>query len=1043
MKKLSLVIIIVATVIQNSLAQTAHIQETKIVMKTYPFFDPNPVPDIGRIYPYFRFDGYTNKSVQKEWNMVILENDFIRVYVCPEIGGKIWGAVEKSTGREFIYYNHVVKFRDVAMRGAWTSGGLEYNFGDIGHIPTCATPVDYITRNNPDGSVSCIVGAVDLPSRTNWNVEIIVYKDKAFVETKVAWFNCTSLPCTYYHWMNAAAKAAGNLEFLYPGNKTIGHGGEPGEWPVENGRNISFYENNNFGTYKSYHVINSWSDYFGGYWHDDDFGFGHYSAYDEKNGKKIWMWGLSQQGMIWEDLLTDNDGQYIEYQSGKLFNQAANSSTYTPFKHKEFYPYDADIISELWFPLKNTGGMVAASEYAVLNVTRKDSLAELFISALQYLNEDVEIRTGEKLITKRITLSPLELFSTHFTIDPEKEFTIKIGDNKLFYSSDKNDLIINRPVDPNPEFDWNSAYGIYTQALEMEKQRRYPEALAVYLEVLEKEPAFLPALDRVALGYYRAMNYEKSIEYARKSLMVDTYDPLGNYVFGLSNAQTGDFAQAKSGFSIASQSVEYRTAAFTELAAIFLNENNLPAAEHYSRKALNFNQYNTSAMEILALIYRKENDRDKASEVLSELESLDPTSHFVNYEKVKWRTSDTSLFKKRICNELPSETYLELALKYRKYGCVEEAVEILKMAPAHPVILLWLAYLDGKKQETWLKQALDISPEMVFPYRAETAMILEYFIQKNDNWKLKYYLALICCNKGLLQRAKDLYIQCGDEPDFVPFYLARAKIFMGNREMEINSLEKAKEFNSSDWRLNLAWINFYLDNKENARALKLAKKYQEEYPEKYVFGLKYAKALMELKEYQKCILFLEKCEVLPNEGAMEGRNIYHETCIRAAFNALQQNNYKNAIKYAQKAKDWPVNLGVGKPYDTDERLDNFIIAYAYEKMGMNSMADEYYLKIMEHITPSYLNENSKLLLQVIVLEKYKQGEKATQLINTAIDKYPDNEYIKWVRSVYGNNFTHIDLENEKYKGSVEPQPYDTKYIDEEFKLVYDLIELIK
>ena len=83
------------------------------------------------------------------------------------------------------------------------------------------------------------------------------------------------------------------------------------------------YENNDFGIYKSYHVINSYSNFFGGYWHDDDFGFGHYSDYDDKPGKKIWIWGLSDQGMIWEDLLTDNNGQYIEYQAGKLFNQAA------------------------------------------------------------------------------------------------------------------------------------------------------------------------------------------------------------------------------------------------------------------------------------------------------------------------------------------------------------------------------------------------------------------------------------------------------------------------------------------------------------------------------------------------------------------------------------------------------------------------------------------------------------------------------------------------------------------------------------------------
>jgi hypothetical protein len=94
----------------------------------------------------------------QNWKMIEMENDYIKLWVTPEIGGKIWGAIEKSTGREFIYYNHAVKFRDVAMRGPWTSGGIEINFGVIGHAPTCSSPVDYMIRNNSDGSVSCFVG---------------------------------------------------------------------------------------------------------------------------------------------------------------------------------------------------------------------------------------------------------------------------------------------------------------------------------------------------------------------------------------------------------------------------------------------------------------------------------------------------------------------------------------------------------------------------------------------------------------------------------------------------------------------------------------------------------------------------------------------------------------------------------------------------------------------------------------------------------------------------------------------------------------------
>jgi hypothetical protein len=123
-------------------AERATVREYRKVFRTYPFSDPDPIASTVRIYPYFRFDGFTERPVDKEWTVVELENAWIRVTVMPEVGGKIWTAVEKSTGRPFLYGNQVVKFRDVAMRGPWTSGGIEANYGIIGHSPNCATPVD-------------------------------------------------------------------------------------------------------------------------------------------------------------------------------------------------------------------------------------------------------------------------------------------------------------------------------------------------------------------------------------------------------------------------------------------------------------------------------------------------------------------------------------------------------------------------------------------------------------------------------------------------------------------------------------------------------------------------------------------------------------------------------------------------------------------------------------------------------------------------------------------------------------------------------------
>ena len=149
----------------------ATLTEGKTSMLTYDFSDPNPVANPNQTqYPYFRFDGYESVGKNKEWKTVVMENDWVSVTVFPEIGGKVWGAIDKTRGLEFVYYNNVVKFRDIAMRGAWTSGGIEFNFGIIGHIPTTATPVDYMTRENEDGSVSCIIASFELLTRTWWTV---------------------------------------------------------------------------------------------------------------------------------------------------------------------------------------------------------------------------------------------------------------------------------------------------------------------------------------------------------------------------------------------------------------------------------------------------------------------------------------------------------------------------------------------------------------------------------------------------------------------------------------------------------------------------------------------------------------------------------------------------------------------------------------------------------------------------------------------------------------------------------------------------------
>ena len=331
----------------------ATVKVGEMTLPTYMYSDPNPVPrPLSDHYPYFRFDGYEAKSTPRTWKTVTLENDRIVVTVTPEVGGKVWGAVDKKTGVDFVYFNHVAKFRDVSMRGPWSSGGIEFNFGKIGHEPYTSTPVDWLVRTNGDGSVSCFVGGWEWLCRTFWQVEIRLVDGEDRFTTRATWFNSSGLPQTYYQWMNAAFHGGGDTRYFYPGRNWIGHAGDPHPWPVENGHDLSVYSQNDVpgkgSDNRSMHVINGDNRYLGCWWPHLGAGFLHENRADAKYGRKIWMWGLSRSGAIWEGRLTDSDGPYVELQSGRCFQQPGGKYEETPFKYVSLQPGVTESFEESW-----------------------------------------------------------------------------------------------------------------------------------------------------------------------------------------------------------------------------------------------------------------------------------------------------------------------------------------------------------------------------------------------------------------------------------------------------------------------------------------------------------------------------------------------------------------------------------------------------------------------------------------------------------------------------------------------------------------------
>jgi len=1051
---LVLVFFLIFPSLLNSADDSAQIKEEYRVFKTYPFSDPDPFPQIGRIYPYFKFSGYSHTGSDQKWKTIRLENPYIRVLVTPEIGGKVWGAVEKSTGNDFIYLNKVVKFRNIAMRGPWTSGGIEFNFGAIGHTPAGATPVDYMIKKEDDGSVSCYIGGLDLPSRTEWRVKIRLPKDKAYFETECFWANPTPINHSLYHWMNAAARSTKDLHFYYPGTHHIEHSGKAHPWPInKEGRNISIYGNNDFGSHKSYHILGQFTEYFSGYWNSLDFGYGNWSLYDEKPGKKLWLWDHSRSGAIWEDLLTDpGNGQYIEMQTGLLLNQAGSNSSLTPFKHAHFAPLATHQWKELWFPVKDIGGVVQASPFGSLNVTREKGKLVLGISPLAEINDNLVVTMGGKeIFSRHLKLLPMETYKETLDLPGlEGDIKVDLGQGKLSWSNAASTQSLERPIETDKDFDWNSTQGLFLAADELAKQRYYIKALSGLKKCLQKDPNYIPALSRTAELYFRRGEYKTALKYAKNALAINTYDPEANFIYGAAQQQLGQTLDAKDGFGWAARSMSLRSAAYNRIAALELRENRLEQAKHYALQSLDFNQKNLESLKILAIASRLEKNTEEALRALSRMENIDPLDHFVRFETYLLTGTDKSLhqFKKRIHNELPQETYLELALKYIGMGQTTEGLLVLKQAPAHPVVHLWLAYLNrAKKREDALKYldlALKASPRLVFPFRLETIPVLEWAIGQKNNWKSKYYLGLLFWNLGRTQEAGKLFQSCGNIPDYSTFYLARAELLKtaSDSRSTLSDIQRAIEIAPENWQAWRAQTKHYLNSNLPKLALKSAAAISKKRPMDYILAMDLAKALIHNNLFKESLDVLSQTTILPYEGAQEGHDLYRQAGLLEALSRLGNNDAGAALELVQKARLWPENLGAGKPYNMDERLEDYVAALCYEKKGKTDKAEELYENII-NATSQHRNQwGSGHYISALALRKKGRATEAEKLLSDWLNAAQDNNAIaRWAQAKFHNLNKEASAVLKQMSPGDQGTPWNPGGADNDFPIVLSISKM--
>ena len=384
----------------------------------------------GKVYPYPTIDKIGDQKVDKTYTAVYLENEYLKVMILPELGGRIQRAYDKTNDYDFVYYNHVIKPALVGLLGPWISGGIEFNWPQH-HRPTTYLPVDYTILENKDGSKSVVTHDVDQMYGTGELTKITLYPGKAYIEITGQLYNRTALPQTFLWWANPAVPVNENTQSIFPPDvhAVMDHGKrDVSRFPIatgvyykkdySEGVDISRYKNIPVPT--SYMAEKSKYDFVGGYDYGKEAGILHVADHHISPGKKQWTWGCGDFGKAWDRNLTDEDGPYVELMTGVYTDNQPDFTWLQPFEEKVFRQY--------FMPYKAVGQVKNATKDAAVHLSCSSGTVKVVAYASGVFDHAQILLTDARqvLLNRNVRLSPVEVFRAEIPWDGKREEELRI-----------------------------------------------------------------------------------------------------------------------------------------------------------------------------------------------------------------------------------------------------------------------------------------------------------------------------------------------------------------------------------------------------------------------------------------------------------------------------------------------------------------------------------------------------------------------------------------------------------------------------------------
>lgn len=863
-----------------------------------------------------------SRRAEREYTCVSIENDYIKIMILPELGGRIYSALDKTTGYDFFYKQHVVKPALIGCLGSWISGGVEFNW-PFHHRPSTFMPVDYDIEQSDGGSATVWLSEHDPINHMKGMVGVRLNANEAMFETVVRLYNRTPVRHSFLWWENAAVPVNKSYQIFFPPDVAyvnFHYKRSVTTYPVASNStglyngiyydgetDISLHRNTERPT--SYFSAPSKYDFFGGYDHSKSCGVVHVADHEVSPGKKMFTWAYSQLARSWENALTDDDGPYAELMAGSYSDNQPDFSWLEPYETKRF--------SQYWYPI----GKIGIPIYANLNGAVHWDENGIKLQSVRALDGAAIKISGENgvIFEKTISLEagvPCELSAPpkenglRLTVDAEN---ITLMDYTCCKAEEFGIPPLTQNL-PKPE-EVKTAQTLYLEGVHV-SQYRDPliKPDAYWKKALERDPAHIPSLLSLGDYEYRRGLFDIAEEYTEAALSELTrfnkHPESGKayYQLGLILSAKRKSGQAYSMFRKAAWNHDYRSPALTKAAAIRGAENDYRQMEGLAAEAVIADPLNSAARVYEAAAKYKLGKTSEcicALEALLALDRLDCTGRYI-YMLCGKLTEDE--FYRSLRGDM-SQLCLDIASELLECGMEAEARRLLAGVKNPSAVVLYMLGDNGA--------AVKVPVNSAYPSRFIELEALTKAVKLNpDDAVAENLLGCMLYNFRRYDEAAECFSKAvSAAPEYYMPYrnLAVAYYSHLNKSGEAEALlKKALSLKRGDEQLLFEYAYVTAKNGVHPEMRIAFIKAAAEKEMRWDVCIELARAYNQSCQYRKAVELMLSHTFVPCEG---GEHAVAEQYMYALHmlgkEAMKGGDYSAALKNFKEAQSLPDNLGSG------------------------------------------------------------------------------------------------------------------------------------